>query len=78
MARSPTVGVWVFCIGSLVVIVGTEVFYRQPLFDKSLTFIPTLQSGATDGTISFWHTYSDVGLALAPALSIGIPYFIPE
>lgn len=58
------------CIVSAVtfaIIIGTEQFYggySDPMWIKTMTFIPLIQAGSSKGVIGFWHYYSDAGLAL--------------
>ena len=62
----------------LAVIAYTELFYRQTLFDKSVQWIPVLQSRATTAEINWWKLYTDVGLVCIEAIPIGFTYLKPE
>jgi undecaprenyl-diphosphatase len=62
----------------LVAIVVSEMFYRQPLFTKSLTVEPNLQSRASSGEINFWQFYTDFALASCLAVPIVIAFLMPE
>ena len=47
---------------ALIIILNTEHWYNETLFNKSLTIIPQLQEGASDFKVSMWSFYSNGGL----------------
>jgi membrane-associated phospholipid phosphatase len=53
----------------LVILIATEPFYHQPLFDASIPIIVELQKNATPDQIAFWKLVSDVG---ASYLTVGV------
>jgi len=56
-----------------IVIISIEPFYRQDLFDESLTIIPDIQGiDTSQAQIDFWKTYSDLGLGLSVG---GVPVY---
>ena len=48
-------------IASLILLVATEPFYREFLFNASITMIVDIQSTATPWSIGFFKTVSDLG-----------------
>jgi hypothetical protein len=48
-------------ISSLLLLVATEPFYREFLFNASITLIVDIQSTATPWSIGFFRTVSDLG-----------------
>jgi hypothetical protein len=55
---------YVISISVLIVVLLTEPLYHQPLFDKSFTYIPRIQEGASSALKGFWGVYTDLGLNL--------------
>jgi thiol-disulfide isomerase/thioredoxin len=56
---------------SLSIILVIEPLYRDSLYKTSLTWIPTLQSGASTTLVNFWAFWSDFclkSLSLMPIL----------
>jgi hypothetical protein len=62
----------------LAVLVITEIFYRQPLFDMSLQWIPALQMHASSAQIEFWKIWTDYGLIVVQAAPLAIFYINPK
>jgi membrane-associated phospholipid phosphatase len=60
---------WLMAVASLILIVATEPFYREVLFNASIPTIITLQSTATPESIHFFKVVSDVG---AIGLTFGV------
>jgi hypothetical protein len=60
----------------LLLILVSEMYYRKPLFDLSLTVIPLLQSKASQAGISFWKFYTDVALVLIEAVPLALTYLL--
>lgn len=69
---------WIISATAFVIILSTEVAYRTSLFDKSLTYIPNIQAGATEAQKKGWSLYTNIGLTLAEAIPIGITYIFPS
>ena len=69
---------WSFALFSLVLIFLAEMFYRQPLFNYSLTFIKQIQAGASPGQATLWHAYSNVGLYSIQGVPLVISFVIPS
>lgn len=62
----------------LAVLVVTEYFYRQPLFEKSLEWIPVIQLQATAAAIEWWKFWTDIGLIGCIAVPLLILWSMPS
>jgi membrane-associated phospholipid phosphatase len=58
-------GFGLIAIATLFVIIFAEAFYREPLFNKSLNFIPSIQANASSAEIGFWQFWTDTGLSIS-------------
>lgn len=56
---------YAFSMASLVLIIVTEPWYRQGLFDSSLDSIIIIQSDATETAIAIWKGYTNSALIVA-------------
>ena len=48
--------------------------FGQPLFDESLTIIPSIQDGASTFERKAWAAYTDIGFIAITACPVLIPY----
>lgn len=62
----------------LSVVIGTEVTYREKLFDKSLTVEADIQKNFSQGVLNFFELYSNIGTAKITLTVFGIVFvFLP-
>ena len=47
---------------ALAIVIIIQQGYKDSFFEKSLTFIPEIQEGASDVKINFWKFYTTWGL----------------
>ena len=62
MANLSSAVTFILYATTLLLILSVEPFYRDPLYDASLTIIKRLQAHATDTTINISKIISDLGL----------------
>jgi len=56
-----TTATWLLAVAAFLLLVATEPFYREALFNASIPTIIALQSTATPWSINFFKVISDVG-----------------
>lgn len=59
---------------ALFAIIFWEQNFNQPLFERSLTYIPKIQEGASDFKQTMWDLYSNLALTTVNFLPIAVPY----
>lgn len=69
---------YLISISVLAVILFTEPIYKQSFFDKSFTYIPKIQEGASDVKKNFWHFYSDWCLTAITGLPTLVSFIISD
>ena len=65
-------------IAYLAIVIGTEGYYREKLFDKSLTVEANIQNSFPSGVLKFFEIYSNIGTAKVTLTIFGILFvFLP-
>ena len=65
-------------IAYLAIVIGTEGYYREKLFDKSLTVEANIQESFSSGVLKFYEIFSHIGTAKITLTIFGILFvFLP-
>ena len=68
---------WIVFFILLLVLIISEVFWRKPLFNRTLEIVPDFQKSVNNSTISFFKYISDFGTeaAIIPILALTMLFF---